>query len=248
MFTVVAWSSAPGALAAYQNVAAIVDQHIRYGGNFNYLGKLNQVIGKYACATATGTAARVISPSLRKTNPLHIAPVEMAIIPTDNPALDWHPESPVPLIEGEPISVEMANMAATIGTAGLFLSDGPIAKVNGDIRTVLATCLFTPIASTWVLGALAFADNLPLGNYRVVGARVVFATGVLFRFVPLGAIHRPGGICAQLASDADFKEQRKGGLGEWFTFDPNTPPGIEILCSSAPGAGTAQVFIDVIPA
>ena len=81
-----------------------------------------------------------------------------------------------------------------------------------------------------------------------MGARAVSPTGVVFRFVPVGESHRPGGICAQAPDENDPDLQRFGGLGNWATFSTIQPPGMEVLSSTVISGVTCQVYIDAIKA
>ncbi|MBA7590087.1 hypothetical protein ES708_32189 [subsurface metagenome] len=129
---------------------------------------------------------------------------------------------------------------------GVFLAPGAVPPVNGEIFTLNCTADVTAVLHEWGYSEITFPDSLPVGNYRIVGARVCRANAVVFRFVPVGAAWRPGGICVQNADDLDPDLQRFGGLGNWFTFNSIQPPGIEILASSAAGGGAFEVYIDVI--
>ncbi len=248
MFTLVAFSESQAADAALNKVNGVPDQHVKVTGTQITVGKLNQLVGEVACIGSTGLEARLVSPSLRRINPYFIQPVDQALVPSDIPGAYIHGESPVPLETNETLEAEEAGavLAARQVTIGVMLADGPLSPVSGELHTINAEVAVALVVGAWAFAQLTFPDSLPVGSYRVVGARVIAANGVLFRLVPVGESHRPGGTVAQSPANADPYEQRMGRMGEWFSFDTTQPPGIEILASAAVGLATYQVYLDVI--
>lgn len=248
MFTIVAFSESQAADAALNKISAVSDQHIKVSGTQITVGKLNQLVGEIACIGATGTEARLVSPSLRRINPFYIQPLDIALVPSDVPGAMIHPDSPVPLDTNEALEAEEAGAVAVARqvTVGVLLADGPIAPVTGQIFTINAEVTIVLVAGAWAFAEISFPDSLPVGSYSVLGARIVAPSGVLFRFVPVGEAHRPGGIVAQAVGNHDPWEQRLGRMGEWFRFDMIQPPGIEILSSAAVASTTYQLYIDAV--
>ncbi len=249
MFTVVAYSESQDEAGAMTRMAAVADQHIRAAGDDIVVPPFNNIIGAASmCGAAVPHEARLVAPSLRRTNPYYITPVELAIVPGTVPAMVLHPESPVPLELNETLNAEnSANPAAAEQhTVVVLLSDGAIQPVTGPIRTINAEVTLALVAGAWVFSALTLPDALPVGDFKVVGARLVAAAATAFRFVPVGAAHRPGGLVANTVAGQDPYGQRMGILGEWFTFNTVNPPGVEVLSSAAAGAATYQMYIDIM--
>ena len=248
MHTTVAFSMSHTHTVAFQKVDAAKDQHIRVYGEKIYIGDYNMIIGQFACVGVNGLEARVISPTLRRVNPLYITPIDIALVPTEPIAAIFHPESPVRLETNEAMEVEVAGavVATEQITVAVFLAPGAVPPVKGEIFTLNCAANVTAVLDEWSYSQITFPDSLPVGNYRVVGARVVRANATVFRFVPVGEAWRPGGIAVQAVDDLDPDLQRFGGLGNWFTFNSIQPPGIEIVTSVVAGAGAFEVYIDVI--
>lgn len=248
MFTVVAYSESQDPAGIMEKMTAVEDQHVKTSGDKITIPDLNQIIGAYAALGTVPDKCRLISPSLRRTNPLYITPVELALVPSLMPRMLYRGDNPIPLDVDEDLEVENnANPAgAEQQSVVVFLGDGAVNKAVGQILTVNCTVTAVLVAGAWAFSEIIFPDSLPIGDYDIVGARAVVATGVAFRFVPVGAAHRPGGICSLAVNGVDPWAQRNGRLGVWASFKTIQPPGIEILGSAAVGSTTYQVFMDLI--
>jgi len=248
MHTLVAFQEDQDEAGVYARIAAVADQHVRATGDQIIVPDMDNIIAGFAAVGALGDEVRVVSPRLRRVNPLYITPVSLALFGGSPPAMMYHGDSPIPLDKSEGLEVESnANPAASeVHTVGLWLSDGKQTKIDGEIHTINATITLAQVLSSWEFSEITLPDALPVGNYTVVGARCEAAGGVLFRFVPVGALNRPGGIVAQTAGGVDPFMQRFGRLGQWFSFDTTTPPAVELLGSAAAGSATYDIFLDVI--
>jgi len=248
MFTTIAYQENINEAAVFARIAAVADQHVRATGDQIIVPDMNNIIAGFAAVGALGDEVRVISPRLRRVNPLYITPVSLALFGGSPPAMMFHGDSPIPLDKSEAIEVESNAVpgANEVHSVGLWLADGKQSKIDGEIHTINATINLAQVLSSWEMSEITLPDALPVGQYTVVGARAEIAGGVLFRLVPVGGINRPGGICAQTAGGVDPFMQRFGRLGQWLTFDTITPPAVEVLGSAAAGAVTYDVFLDVI--
>ncbi len=249
MFSLVAFSESQDPAGAFVNIAAVTDQHVKAVGDKITVPKsLSILIGAAAFVGTVGDKCRQVSPSLRRVNPMQIAPtVELLVPPATHP--EWlRPQNAVPLSPDEGLEVEENSnpLAAEQHTVVVALADGPIQPVAGMVYTCHATITLVQLAGAWSLSELTFTDDLPTGIYAIVGARVNAAGAVAFRFVPVGAAHRPGGLVCQDADDLEIWYQRNGSLGEWCEFDTTQPPSVEVIGSAAAGSATYDVFIDVI--
>lgn len=248
MFTTVAFSESIDPAGVFANLAAVIDQTIKTSGDYITVGELNNIIAAYACAGTVAAEARLVSPSLRRTNPYYITPVEGAIAPSADPLMMYHPSNPIPLDVNESLETEHnGNPAAAEQLATIvWLAPGALSPLTGEIFTVNAEITLAQVVDSWEFSEISFPDSLPVADYSVVGGRVVAAGAIAFRFVPVGASHRPGGVCASAVNAKDPFLQRFGRLGEWFSFNTVQPPGVEVLGSAAAGSATYQIYIDVI--
>ncbi len=247
-FTIVGFSESLDPAGAFVNLAAIIDQHVKTSGDYITIGEFNQIVAAYAAAGTGAAEARLISPSLRRTNPYYITPVEGDIAPLADPAMMYHPENPIPLDVNESLETEHnGNPAAAEQLATIvWLADGALTPITGEIFTVNAEITLAQVVNSWEFSEITFPDSLPVADYSVVGGRCAAAGAIAFRFVPVGASHRPGGVVAYAVETKDPFLQRFGRLGEWFTFNTVQPPGVEVLGSVAVGSTTYQIYIDLI--
>jgi hypothetical protein len=247
MFTMVAWQDNVAGTAAYKQMAAVPDQHVRVAGNLIYVPDLNQLIKGYICGGTIGVGAYFDSPSIRRQNLVDIAPIVAAVNPADANGFEPNVDNPVALIAREGLAVQRIESTTTteIRTAFALLADGPLTQIDGPIWTVRATATITSVTSAWVNGSLTLSQALPVGTYQLVGARCFTATGVCFRFVFPGGTWRPGGLCATAIGARDPLGQRYGGWGAWGTFTELTPPTIELLAGTA-AAQSPVVYMDII--
>lgn len=248
MFTVVAFSESIDCAGVFTKIAGVPDQHVKVAGDGIYVGEYNRVMGALAAIGATGVEARLVSPSLRRVNPHYIAPIENSIDIDGNPNHTVNNRVSIPLDTNEALEAEVvADPAAPEQIAmAVWLAMGGITPVEGKIITVNANITITLVAGAWAFAEIDFVDELPVGNYDVVGLRAVVPTGVVARFVPVAASHRPGCPCVASKEFNDGKIFRFGNLGPWFTFNTVQPPGIEILGSAADAEDTYELYIDIL--
>jgi len=238
-FTLAAFSSSHASVAVLI-VNAIADQHLTVITNRLVVPKeLNQIVGLYANGTDVARA-QLSSPSLRQFLLPEISPVDVAALPsTPDRWLDYR-FTPIQLQSDEQLEFDAANAAAgaNICRGLVWLANGPISPVSGDVRSVRVTAAITGIAEAWANGPLVFDQTLPAGLYAVVGARFFGATLNAFRLVFPAGKWRPGGLGSALASSAEPPEQRYGNFGIWDQFNHNAPPTLDILCTAADAAQT----------
>ena len=249
MFTTIAFEDAVGAVTGLNKLNAVPDQHIKTSLTTVTVGILNQIIGSYACLGLLATEGRLISPSLRRVNPLYITPIDLAIVPPVDPAMMFHPDNPIPLDVNESLEAEGdGNIGAATeqNTIVVFMGDGVQSPITGQVFTINAEVVIALEVGAWVFAEITFPDSLPVADYDVVGARLVCANGIAFRFVPVGEAHRPGGLSTSAANGKDPWFQRFGRMGSWFSFNTVQPPGLEVLASEDTAEATYQLYIDVI--
>ena len=246
MFTTVAFMESQDLGGVLGNVAPVVDDHISVNGDFLTVPQLNNIIGVVPFVGASGSQAQLQSPSLRQFILEDIAPLILATVASTHANIEFDLDSPTQiqtneglefLVKSDPTSPEYA-------TGVLFLSDGPITPISGNIRTIKATASITGVNGEYKSGAISFSQTLPVGRYAVVGARVEMSNGVLARFIPVGSVARPGVIPVASPASLENKQFRRGGLGQWFEFDSQTPPKLEILVSDT--STSQDIYLDII--
>ncbi len=235
------------ATPTYTNLTPLSDPIATVNNNLLYVGALNNLIGALEIGTTAGKS-KVETPSL-----LNIAPMQIVNIPqSDLPVVDMTQSiqsiSPFKLVTNEAIQVFASNTSTAnpSGTLALvFLSDGALAPITGEIIHARSSVVTSAVANSWENETISFDTVLPAGNYDVVGARLEGAHTKAFRFVFQGDTSvRPGTLAALGVNGNDVEGSRNGGWGTWGSFDQFTPPTIDIINDGT--SETATLYIDLI--
>lgn len=169
-------------------------------------------------------------------------------VPTDaiKPAVEELLDSPFGLKPTEQLSFYTINAGGSAEQEyGLvWLADQVPQPTKGKIFTLKLTGSTTLTANAWSSVPLSFEDNLPAGNYALVGARAESAGCIAFRMGAAGFAYRPGGIGSQAVKSVEWPLQRFGGLGTWFTFANTVQLVADFLSSS--GDTSEIVYVDLI--
>lgn len=208
---------------------------------------LPYVIGGASLLEATApVAAQIESPTLDRVANIDLAPLGTGLVFSDLPAVNMHPHNALPLSPFESINFLInSNPAGATSQYGLvWLADGPQPQVSGEIMTIRATASITNVLGAWSAGQLTFDQKLPIGDFDVVGMRVVESTSVAARLVFKEATWRPGVAVANSVSEPDMRFMREGHCGTWGTFNTRLIPNLELL--GAAGAVTPVVYLDVV--
>lgn len=249
MFHLAAYSQSQDQGGVLLPVAPVIDQSLRIQGNDIIVpDTMNQLFGAGAMIGTTGERAQLISPSLRTTQPYDIRPVDLLLIPTGYNPMYLHESSPLTLDVNEGLDCNvLANPAAAEQqTVLVWLGDGKLSPKNGYIIKTRFTITVAQLAGAWNNTTITFPDALPVGNYSCVGAALIAAGAVAFRFVPVGGKWRPGAPCSQTISDKQDEKFRNGALGEWFQFSQIQPPSVDIIGSAAAASATYTGVMDLI--
>ena len=228
-------------------IAGVSDQNARVNGDDIYIGKYNHIISAFGGAQAC-SYLKLCSPSLRRLFCPYIHP-NYSFAPDAHWVMKpvYMSDSPIPLETNEALNA--LTLSTVLNTdndsfCGVSLAEGPVAPVSGDIRTMYDEVTGTFTQKTWVNTDFSFPVDLPVGRYQVVGCQVRCTNVGIFRLVPIGADHRPGGMIDAGDKIVDTSGQRDGKMGVWCEFDQLTPPSIEI-CSAVENAWAA-VKLDLI--
>jgi hypothetical protein len=125
-----------------------------------------------------------------------------------------------------------------------FLTKGFKPCQRGRSTTIRATATITAVAGAWVNGGLTLAQDLPAGNYEIIGA-AAYGTGLqAVRFRLPGAGYAPGIIAEQAPGEFFLNNQRWGQMGSFGSFQNSLVPTIDITGTA--GAITITMFIDIV--
>jgi hypothetical protein len=239
-------ASQASSTSALTNIAPAADASIRTNGNFLYVPTIvPNFLGAY-CWGHYVTQAQLQSPSLRQFALYDVAPIDQAVDPANPQAFAPRFLSPYALQPNEALQCLTTTTGATGGQANVavWFSDGAVSETDGSIITVRFTATNGSATYTWNNVAITLSQNLPVGTYTCVGARVESANVDLFRFYPVGATVRPGGIAVSSLAIPDPYLQRYGRMGAWFTFDQLVLPTIDLFAST--GSGSVVGYMDLI--
>ena len=216
------------------------------GDDMRVPANVNQLVA-YHCVGSAITRALLTSPSLRAVAPLEILPIDDAAEPTSNFPPQKQLENPFQLTAGEALNANTTNSgaAATEQYVMVWLADAPVSPfTGGQIVHELATGAITAVADTWTSGQITLNDDLPTGEYAVVGFRVEGATLICARLIFTGQPYRPMVIGYDDEADIEDSMFRDGRLGILGTFQHDTPPRLEIMCEAADT--TQQLILDIV--
>lgn len=249
LFTLVGWQESVDEDGTLTPLTAIADQHIRVTGDRIYVPSLNKLIAEYAAQANTVTHVQLQSPSLRRVALLDVGICQGGIRPSGGESFIPHFNCPLDLEVGEGLEayINKPSDSAIVATVLVWLADGVLTPVVGEIFTVKVTATITSILTQWVNGALTFTQTLPVGRYAIVGATMMEAGGDLigFRFVIPGYEWRPGSLTTGDLGAKPNVAQRYGGMGVWGEFDSTTPPSIDIIAAAA-ASQTVVGYIDLM--
>lgn len=231
---------------AFANLAALADDRLFTQGDDLRVPALNRVIWM------AGGADNTVEPQIRLDSPTLDAMVRPEILPLNMANVDVEPasphrimdlrENPLTLGVDEILQAEILSNPGTIirQWALLAFSDGPVSPITGQgVFPVRLTGSTTVTFGVWSDVALTLDENLPPGNYQLVGMHALGATCIAARVVfRTGSQWRPG--CLGVDTNADFPDPmfRAGRLGVWGEFPFTQLPTVEFLCAAA---DTAQV-------
>lgn len=186
----------------------------------------------------------------------HIWPVEVSATIPDLPQIMDRRDSPMRLPMNEEITLEASTTAVGPSDVDIALILGtPAWNMNfpphRDRLMSRATAVVAAGAeSAWTaLVEIAFERDLLNGVYAVIGASVVAANAIAFRFrfpdqpAVRGKQLRPGGL-VQNATNLQPHPAFMGGFGEWGRFHTFSPPEVQIFDDTA--GGTYEIRLDLL--
>jgi hypothetical protein len=251
MMHLVAYYSNVDPAAAYTALAAVQDPAINTRGtDVRVASQIPFIFGAAGLtAAAVYTSSQLRSPSLRTLNNMFIRPLNNAVTFANPAPVMTFPANPRGMVTAEDVQfwVDSTPGAGAEAHYGLvWMCDGPLSAVNGEIFSVGATAAATLVAGTWVNSPITFDQALPSGTYQAVGMRAEGANLVASRLVfPGGGDNsfRPGCPASTSAFVLEADNFRKGKLGVYGTFRQDNPPTLDNLGIT----DTAQVLtLDLI--
>lgn len=244
-FTLCGFTESQDTAAVLTEVAALPDQHLTVDGDDILVpDDFDKLMAVFALG-ATITGARISSPTLRKRLMPDISPLNVGAEPVSGLRLFDMTKNPLDLTAGEGLRALVSEAAAGAeqGTVLVWLGDGEIEDITGEVQTVKLTGTTTLTANVWSLCPLTIAQQLEAGTWRIVGMRAISAGAVAARLVIPGSPWRPGAIAYDSEADVEHRQFRHGHYGVWGEFSHSFIPQVEFLSVSADTAQT--IYLDL---
>jgi len=246
-FTLVSFNESIDPAAAWANITATPDPHVTVTGDDILVPELDQIVAIAGCIDQTvASQVRLTAPSmLAQGFPEYVPWLASGLVFGAHAEVNTKAENPIQLDRMEALQCQVLTNpgAAAQHYIGVWLADGPLAPVNGPIRTIRATAAVSIVVTGWTNGALTFPVSLKAGRYQVVGMSCRSANSVFARLVFPGMGWRPGCACVNDELEEDYPLFRNGKAGVWGEFDSASPPTIDILGVTDT---TEEVFLDLI--
>ena len=241
VFTLVAYHKA-AVSATLLPLTAVPDPHVTTSVNDITVPELNHIVAALMFGTAP-TQGQIQAPSLRRVFlediPAFIATevctgaVDVIVDKKDNP---------LELEISEKLNVY--SIHTTDGWCLIWLADGPVEPISGDIRTIKCTTGHTSAADVWENVALTLTQTLPAGRYAVVGMHVHGTALLAARLVFVGGTWRPGVPANAVAGDPGIPMFRNGQFGSFGEFEFDQPPTVDLIGTGV--TSTEEIYLDLI--
>ncbi len=231
--------------ATLVNVAAVPDPSVSVSGDDITIPNFASQLAAIYAGGVNMTQARVLAPSLRGFANIDIAPGDVLAEPISRPPIQDYFSSPIPLNPGEALNAQAAeDGAATRSIIGCWLADSPAVPATGEVRSVRFTGTQTLVANNWTNCAIVLDQDLPAGEFDIVGLRVEGVSAIFARLVIPGSAFRPGCVAFDSYADIDNPRFRLGATGIWGRFDRVQQPTLDVLATAADTAQTG--WLDLI--
>lgn len=214
--------------AIQDDILTIQNGHFLLGANMN--------VGAAYVGSATLSRARLNSPTVRQMNPSYIHPINVALLPINDPPVQVFPPGFLALMAQEELQME-ATSGLAMGTENLYglawLYTQLTQVGNGDIHWCRLTSVGPAVASVWQSIQYNFETGLPPGEYAMVSSFCGCATGVAHRWIFDNQYFRPGFLSFANSSFRGSYEQYHFNWGEMGRFRTFAAPRLQVLCNAA---------------
>ena len=193
------------------------------------------------------TEGRIVVPSMRVISYPRIHPIDKNAAPANDPAVIQLGDRGPTMLQTEGLGIEISTDATAGPLAAfglLWLYPGYREAMLGQCYTLKATASVVGGVGVWTAGSMTLENDLPSGEYELIGAdaRGTNLGAVRFRFP--GQTLLPGIVAEQAAGEFLTDHQRFGKMGSFGRFSNTQVPTIECL-----GLGTTDtqtIYLDVI--
>lgn len=237
-------------LAASSNNAklnAVEDGQFTIANNQYLLDKQYRIMRAYALGAAV-VDARIVVPSLRSITWPYIHPPDKAAAPSNDPSIMRYLGNGNRLMAAEGVSLQ----ATTDATSGpldaqgfLWIYPNFVQAPQGDCYVMRATAsIVNAVVGTWGRGSIVLDNDLPSGQYALIGADARGANVAALRFRFPGQDLLPGIVAEQAAGEFLTDHQRFGRMGLFGTFNSVQLPTIEVYALGT--TSTQTLYLDIV--
>jgi len=248
MLHLIAFDSSDAANAALTQCNALASEFETISNNGIIIGSWPMILGATAYS-AHLSRAQFRAPSLQVPDYPLITPVAVAR-PTSaihQIWTNWVSGPPTVKVGEALLAYEQHSTSTEHVYIIALLADKVPAPVNVPFRTMRLTGTTTLTADAWSNCAMTFDDQLPFGNYDIVGARNEGASPIAARLSFPGWPSRPAMPSVIAAKPDDIGTDRlfrAGTLGVWGTFQSTQQCTLEVLATAADTAQT--LYLDLV--
>lgn len=215
--------------------------------NSHFVPQFDQQLLWAYYGAAGATRARFVAPSFRQVTTPWIRPINIGIVPLDDPNVADYRANPLRLKALEEFQLSgsqtTGGAAVVVGIAGIS-KGGIVPAPMGDVYTLRGTAATTLVAGAWTGLTMTWQDTLPAGLYACIGASAFGATLLAVRFIFEDQWERPGVLGSSLLTSAGHPMFMKGGLGVLGRFNANRFPNVEALANAADTA--QEIYMDFV--
>lgn len=247
-FHLAAYFEDVAAAAALTQVNALTDGMLSIRNNSFILQRDTEVIWMWLGGTSL-SRARLVSASFRQiTNP-EVRPYDQADTPSDDPNVMDLRRRPLRVKAQEELELQTTNTLAmgTENHTGLIALDmGIIPAPSGPMYTLRGASTTAAVADTWTEIVTTFDDDLPGGNWIVVGLEIISADCRGARLIFENQFWRPGVPGNTDLGNRPWEPSIDGSLGIFGRFTAFRFPTVEVLCGAATAAH--EIYLKVMRA
>jgi hypothetical protein len=260
-FDVIGFAEATPGTGLVNLAAALGDNLYKYDGDDIILKKeSNFLLGAFCAAVSTGDNYRFRQPSLMTDHQLIKIMLEADLDPSQG--YEHFFGRPLPLVGGEKLNALIQNATDESSIIGAIVGNAPISRSMLDnvrpTHSIIGDGDQTLTANTWTHCAITWDQDLPKGDYAIVGMRLGYwitsgPLALLGRIViPGNNDWRPG--CPGSLMEADHEEFQSipyAPFYQWplmskIRFPHTNMPNIECLSNAAITDETVELLLQKV--
>ncbi len=200
-----------------------------------------------AAMSATINRARINCPTFRLITLPQIRPVITGAAPTDFSVMQLYLDQPLRIPANEEISIEGTSDVGAGGetmTSVLFVGPSLEPLPPGDIWTMRATSTTAATSGAWSTIAYTLSDNLPPGEYALVGSEHISTNAIAHRWIVPNQFYRPGNLSNTALSRRSNWQFTNRQMGTYGRFLNTVLPQCQVLCGGADATHT--LFLQLV--